>query len=63
MILTPEDRTLLVGALDSLGVALAGHAHVWTVGEREIYERAMAILGVPVAEEPPPNFEAGEERE
>ena len=39
-----EDRNLIIGALDSLGVALAGHEHEWTVGEREIYEQAIELL-------------------
>ena len=39
-----DDVHLVIGALDSLGVALAEHHHQWSVGEREIYERAIAIL-------------------
>ena len=35
---------LVLGALDSLGVALADHHHTWTAGEREIYDQARAVL-------------------
>ena len=35
---------LIVGALDSLGVALAEHGHEWTDGERAIYEEAVKTL-------------------
>ena len=35
---------LMLGALDSLGVALTEHGHMWTVGEREIYEQATAKI-------------------
>ena len=38
------DLQLVLGALDSLGVALADHGHEWTVGEREIYDQATATL-------------------
>jgi hypothetical protein len=37
------DWQLVVGALDSLGVALADHDHQWTEGERAIYEKAVEI--------------------
>jgi hypothetical protein len=30
-------------ALDALGLALAGHDHVWTARERQLYESAVAI--------------------
>lgn len=33
---------IILGALDSLGTALAEHGHMWTDGEREIYEQAVA---------------------
>lgn len=36
--------SLLLGALDSLGVALTEHHHQWTDGERAIYEEAVRIL-------------------
>lgn len=42
--MNPEDRNILLGALDSLGAALAEHGRVWTVGERAIYEAALEIL-------------------
>jgi hypothetical protein len=38
------DDSLVLGALDSLGVALAEHGHEWTTGERAIYEEAVGIL-------------------
>lgn len=49
--LSEEDRQLVLGALDSLGLALTEHGHTWTEGEREIYEQAVAILGRPVADD------------
>jgi hypothetical protein len=42
--MTTEERALVVGALDSLGVALADHDHQWTEGERAIYEESLQIL-------------------
>lgn len=44
--LTEETRSFLVGALDTLGTALATHNHTWTDGERAIYEEAQKLLGV-----------------
>lgn len=38
------ERDLVLGALDSLGVALAEHGHEWTDGERTIYEQAITLL-------------------
>ncbi len=43
-ILSREDANLIVGALDSLGVALTGQDHQWSDGERAIYESAIAML-------------------
>ena len=40
-----EDKDLVMGALDSLGVALAEHEHEWTEGEKEIYEQAVKLVG------------------
>lgn len=37
-------RQLVIGALDSLGLALTDRGHHWTAGERAIYEQATAIL-------------------
>lgn len=48
--MSDEDKQLILGALDSLGVALAGHHHVWTDGERAIYEEAVQLLGVKLEE-------------
>jgi hypothetical protein len=44
MIIEEHERQCLIGALDSLGVALADHDHEWTVGERTIYEEAINLL-------------------
>jgi hypothetical protein len=38
--ISESERRIILGALDSLGVALADHGHEWTVGERTIYEEA-----------------------
>lgn len=39
-----DDVSLVIGALNSLGTALADHRHQWTDGERCIYELATEIL-------------------
>src|SRR5437588_8932721 len=39
-----HERQCIIGALDSLGVALADYDHEWTVGERTIYEEAIKLL-------------------
>ena len=44
MKISESDRQLILGAIDSLGVALADHDHEWTVGERTIYEEAINLL-------------------
>src|SRR5437763_16305860 len=44
MKISEGDRQTIVGALDSLGVALAEHDHELTVGERTIYEEAIKLL-------------------
>src|SRR5437588_12089858 len=44
MNISESDRQIMLGALDSLGVALADHDHEWTVGERTIYEEAIKLL-------------------
>lgn len=46
MLLTKEEVQLVLGALDSLGVALVEHDHQWSDGERAIYEEALNILKV-----------------
>jgi hypothetical protein len=43
--LAEPERQLVLGALDSLAVALADHSHTWTDGERLIYEQALEVLG------------------
>lgn len=47
MIISDEDRDIIVGALDTIGLALVDHDHTWTEGERTIYEQACRILGIP----------------
>jgi hypothetical protein len=44
MKISEGDRQIILGALDSLGVALADYDHEWTVGERTIYEEAVNLL-------------------
>ncbi len=39
-----EVGEICVKALKLLGVALAGHNHIWTDDEREYFEHAMQIL-------------------
>jgi hypothetical protein len=39
--MTNEEIQLVIGALDTLGTALSDHGHVWTDGERAIYEEAI----------------------
>lgn len=43
-----EGKEIVIKALDKLGLALAGHDHKWTVEERELYQRAIALLASPV---------------
>ncbi len=43
-IMERENIALVIGALDSLGLALANHDHQWTEGERAIYDLAIEIL-------------------
>lgn len=50
--LNREDILLVLGALDSLGVALSDAGHTWTDGERAIYEEAVTILGIELAGNP-----------
>jgi hypothetical protein len=45
--MTEGDCQIVIGALDSLGVALTDKKHQWTEGERAIYEKAIEIaLGI-----------------
>ncbi len=44
MTLSEQNRQMILGALDSLGVALADHNHHWTNGERTIYEMSIEAL-------------------
>lgn len=52
MILSPEEQSLIIGALDSLAASLSSHDHRWSEGERAIYEEAHRIMG----SDPPPKF-------
>lgn len=52
--MSAEDYSLILGALDSAGVALAAHGHVWSVGEREIYEQAVGLLTKALQQEEEP---------
>jgi hypothetical protein len=38
------DIDIVIGALDSLGVALADHDHQWSEGEKAIYEESITIM-------------------
>lgn len=42
--MTVDEARLVLGALDTLGVALADEDHCWTEGERTIFEMATVIL-------------------
>lgn len=42
--ITETDKQILLGALDTLGTALASHNHTWSTGERTIYEEATKIV-------------------
>jgi len=39
-------RQMVIGALDTLACALTEGGHIWTEGERAIYEQATGIMGV-----------------
>jgi hypothetical protein len=55
--MTEGDCQIVIGALDSLGVALADKKHQWTEGERAIYEKAIEIaLGIGRREPPTQAF-------
>lgn len=45
MTITDKQRQDLLDALDVFGVLMIRYKHVWTVGERQTYERAVHILG------------------
>jgi len=34
--------SVIVDALDALGLALVDHGHVWTAHQRQLYERAIS---------------------
>lgn len=42
--MTQEDAQLILGALDSLSIALTEYDHQWSDGEKEIYEQSVEIL-------------------
>jgi hypothetical protein len=55
--MTEGDCQIVIGALDSLGVALTDKKHQWTEGERAIYEKAIEIvLGIGRREPPTQAF-------
>ena len=39
-----KDKQIILDALDSLGLALVEHGHVWTDEERKLYEDAVRML-------------------
>lgn len=43
--MTNLDKQLILGALDSLALALTNHGHTFSEGERAIYEQARELLG------------------
>ena len=47
------EKQIVIGALDTLGLALTDHSHEWTNGERAIYEEAIAALGIREERETP----------
>ncbi|XUX01019.1 MAG: hypothetical protein TUN42_03240 [Dehalogenimonas sp.] len=42
--MSEQQKSLVIDALNALGVALADHGHQWTNDERELYEKAVALL-------------------
>lgn len=52
--MTTLDKNLILGALDTLAVALTNHDHTFSEGERAIYEQARELLGAEplMADEP-----------
>ncbi len=44
MTLSEQNRLMILGALDSLGVALSEHGHEWSEGEKTIYEMSVEAL-------------------
>jgi hypothetical protein len=53
MTITDDEANLIIGALNTLGVALADHGHTWTDGERAIYEESIFILQPKTTKENP----------
>jgi hypothetical protein len=50
--MTNLDKNLILGALDSLAVALINYDHTWTEGELAIYDQSRELLGeAPVQED------------
>ena len=47
VVLTPEDVALIAGCMDTLALMAASN-HIWTEGERAIYEEARIALGLGV---------------
>jgi hypothetical protein len=44
LILIGPDRERVIEALDSLGLALVGHSHQWSMNDRRQYESAISLL-------------------
>lgn len=52
--MTNLDKQLILGALDSLALALTNYGHTFSEGERAIYEQGRELLGAaPVLEDEP----------
>lgn len=43
--LSEEDALLILGCIDTLGIALSVYNHTFSEGERAIYEESCRILG------------------
>lgn len=46
MNLSDPERQILIGCIDSMGLALHHHGHKWTPGEAAIWDEATKILGM-----------------
>lgn len=55
--MTIDEARLVLGALDTLGVALADEGHCWTDGERTIFEMATAIMAGVIEPMEPVDYE------
>lgn len=55
--MTVDEARLVLGALDTLGVALADEDHCWTEGERTIFEMATVTLSEVIEPMAPVDYE------